>query len=138
MLRPPDRVVHGLRDRVRRLFGQEVDKITLTEMVASQLDGLLATFARRAAAMGNQTFVVSRDGHFVGEIGADLARGLEISPYAAPAILDRLLTEFVAFLKSTEYRRNWGQVLIRENDDVVIRVDLEGALRVPGLGAAHS
>ncbi len=134
LIRPPPHLLEGLQERAKSL-GEPMpgaDPEEFAEMIIHQVEGLCASLARRAAALGEHAVRLSCGGRFTDEVAVELVEQLEVTPYRASDALTLLHREMLAFASAIARRRLWGSIT-SDGSDIMLDVDIEKALEVPNL-----
>jgi hypothetical protein len=103
-----------------------------SETVEDIVEGVLADFARRAAAAGHASLEISAEGRLIEDVCTELIWGLKLDSYDPRAVLDSVYQELKTFTQ-TPRNRSWGTVTYEYGRGIMLNVDRAAALSVPNL-----
>ncbi len=108
------------------------EKINVSELIKSQLEGLLVAHAEIAHYNKISTVPISREKEFVREVSLDIVERLGLDPYKhIGKVLELLLHEFREYVRHFKPERYWGTMKLMDSE-LLLEINKD-AFAVPDL-----
>lgn len=126
------RTVMMERAKYTEIENLDITNENIRDRIAVEVEGILADFAQRAAAIGENNVQLSTGNRLNEEICTEIIWGLKLDSYNPRSFLDRLYIELRAFAKIPR-ERWWGRITFESATGIRLEVNVAAVSNVPNL-----